>query len=207
MEKVKKIDYSALDSIELSINHQPYKLLVMKSKEEKEYGAQGVSELEEGEGFFFDYRDEPGQDLVFWMKDTEIPLTIAFVDDNDTVTAVYKGKPFDETYLEGKNVSYVIEVSTDANIKEGDEVELEDEEPVSDFPSNGMFILNDDGSIQFTLEGNERIFSRHSTKVIIRKAKKAHKSKSDADYKSLGRYIFNELQAQTDRPEEYVEAP
>lgn len=202
-----KIDYSTLDSIELSINHKPYKLLIMKSEEEKEYGAQGITELEEGEGFFFDYREDPGQDLVFWMKDTDIPLTIAFVDNDDIVTSVYKGKPNDETYLEGKNVSYVIEVSAEDDIKVGDEIEIEDTEPISDFPNNSMFVLNDDGTIQFTLEGNERIFSRHSTKVIIRKAKRAFKSNSETDYKDLGRYIFKELQAQTDRPEQFVETP
>jgi hypothetical protein len=43
------------------------------------------------------------------------------------------------------------------------------------------------------LQGGERIFSRKSTKVLIRKAKKAERTKLDKDYKSLGLYIFKEL--------------
>jgi hypothetical protein len=40
------------------------------------------------------------------------------------------------------------------------------------------------------LWGNERIFSRKNTRVLIKKAKKADESKSDNDYKTLGRFIF-----------------
>ena len=40
------------------------------------------------------------------------------------------------------------------------------------------------------LKGGERIVSRRETKVLIKKAKKAYKSKSDNDYKTLGKYMF-----------------
>jgi hypothetical protein len=55
------------------------------------------------------------------------------------------------------------------------------------------------------LLGGERIFSRKSTKVIIRKALKAYRSKEDKDYKALGKYVFKELKAQDGRKQEYVE--
>ena len=73
------------------------------------------------------------------------------------------------------------------------------------FPPNSVFLLNDDGSIQFSLQGGERIFSRISSRVIVRKAKKAKKSKSETDYKDLGRYIFGEMTRQDNRDAQYVE--
>ena len=59
------------------------------------------------------------------------------------------------------------------------------------------------------LEGGERIFSRISTKVMIRKAKKALSFKDDKEKyeklcKSLGKYVFKELKAQDLRDPEYV---
>jgi len=54
------------------------------------------------------------------------------------------------------------------------------------------------------LDGGERIFSRKSTRVIIKKAKKAYVSQLDKDYKALGKYVFKELNKQDDRDPEYV---
>ncbi len=201
-EKDIKIDYSTLDSIKAVINGKEYNLLIMKSEEEKEYGAKGVSELEDNEGFLFDYRDDPQEEISFWMENCSVPLDIIFVDDDDEVTAVYQGEPNSLDYLDGKNVSYVIEVAQGSGIKEGDEVDLEGD---IDFPENSMFVLNSDGTVQWSLQGNERIFSRISSRVIIRKAKRALASKLESDYKALGRYIFKELDAQESRPAQYTE--
>lgn len=79
------------------------------------------------------------------MESTEIPLDIIFVDDDDEVTAVYQGEPNSLDYLDGKNVSYVIEVAQGSGIKEGDEVDLGED---VDFPENSMFVLNSDGTVQ-----------------------------------------------------------
>lgn len=137
------------------------------------------------------------------MEDTEVPLTIAFVNDEDVITKVYKGEPFSLEYLDGEDVAYVLEVSDKEDLKEGDEVEIVETD--FDLPKNEMLLLNADGSVQFKLQGGERIFSRVSTKVIIRKAKKALKTKEDSDYKALGRYIFKELDAQENRKPQFVE--
>jgi len=197
------MDYSKLDKIKVLINGKEFNLLVMKTEEEKEFGAKGVTKLDKGEGFFFDFRDNPQEELAFWMEDTEIPLTIAFVNDEDVITNVYKGEPFSLEYLEGYNVAYVLEVSDKEELKVGEEVEIIEND--FDLPKNEMLLLNADGSVQFKLQGGERIFSRVATKVIIRKAKKAFKTKEDSDYKALGRYIFKELEAQENRDPQYVE--
>ena len=47
-----------------------------------------------------------------------------------------------------------------------------------------------------TLVGGERIVSRIETRELIRKAKKANKSKKDLDYKKLGKYMIKVLDGQ-----------
>lgn len=141
------------------------------------------------------------------MQDTTIPLDIIFVGKDDVVLSVQKGIPLTEDYLTEHNVYYVIELNEDSEVKPGNEVEIEEESDLTDLPKNKLLVLNEDGTVQFTLRGAERIFSRISSRVIIRKAKKAHKTKSDTDYKALGRYVFGELDRQESRPEEYVDTP
>jgi hypothetical protein len=141
------------------------------------------------------------------MQDTTIPLDIIFVGKDDTVLSVQKGVPLTEDYLTENNVYYVIELNEDSGVKTGDEVEIEEDSDLQDLPKNELLVLNSDGSVQFTLKGQERIFSRISSRVIIRKAKKAHRTQSDTDFKSLGRYVFNELTRQDNRPEEFVSTP
>ena len=181
----------------ITINNKEYKVKVAKTEEEKEKGLQGIKELPEDEGMLFIY-DEP-QTVGFWMKDTEIPLDIIFINEDQEVISIYKGEPNDESIAEEDNVQYVLELNQNSGVKEGDDIEFEDDK---NLPT--MKVIAPDGSVQMELEGGERIFSRKSTKVIIRKAKKAYKSKADKDYKALGKYVFKELNAQDNRDPEYV---
>lgn len=199
------VDYNEMKHIQVEINGTEYNLLWAQSDEEKEYGLKGCEELESGEGMFFDYRNEPQAEISFWMQDCDVPLDIIFVGEDDIVLSVQKGKPLSEEFLTENNVFYVIELAQNSGVKTGDEVEILDEINTEELPKNEMLVLNSDGSVQFSLQGGERIFSRRSSKIIIKKAKKANASLKDGDYKSLGRYIFSELDRQTARPEEYVE--
>ena len=70
-----------------------------------------------------------------------------------------------------------------------------------------MYILGSDGKPQMDLVGGERIISRSETRSLIIKAKRANKSKSDKDYKKLGKYIFKVLEKQDNRKPEYVNLP
>lgn len=185
----------------IKIGDIDYLAYIAQSEEEKEIGLQNVEELENKDGFqegmLFVY-DEP-QHLDFWMKDTEIPLLLAFIGGDNKVISVKYGTPLSEELISEDNVKYVFETIPESNINVGDELILNDLEP------NKLYVIGSDGNPQATLEGGERIFSRKSSAVIIRKAKKAFDSKSDSDYKDLGRYIFNEMKAQDNREPEYVE--
>lgn len=185
----------------IKIGNIDYLAYIAQSEEEKETGLQNVEELENRdglqEGMLFVY-DEP-QHLDFWMKDTEIPLLLAFINENNIVISVKFGTPMSDELISEDNSKYVFETIPEANINIGDELILNDFEP------NKLYVIGSDGTPQAILEGGERIFSRKSSAVIIRKAKKAFESQSDTDYKDLGRYIFNEMKAQDNREPEYVE--
>lgn len=188
------------------IGNKQYSVQIAKTESEKEKGLQGVKDLPENEGMLFIY-DKP-QTVSFWMKNTFIPLDIIFIDEDQEVISIYQGKPEDETIVEEDNVKYVLEVNQNSGIEEGDELEFEDseEEDESDSKQSPMQVIAPDGSVQMELQGGERIFSRRSTKILIKKAKKAEVSKLDKDYKALGRYIFQELDRQDDRKPEYVQS-
>ena len=194
-----------METINIKINNKEYSLIYCLTEEEKEKGLQNVESMEDNEGAFFDYREDPQKEVSFWMKDTEIPLDIIFVGEDDKVISCKEGVPNSEDIITENNVYYVIELNKGSGVKPGDEVDVEDNGDFLNFPPNSVFLLNDDGSIQFSLQGGERIFSRISSRVIVRKAKKAKKSKSETDYKDLGRYIFGEMTRQDNRDAQYVE--
>ena len=192
--------------INIEIGDKKYKVEIAKTEEERAVGLSNRTNLPEDEGMLFVFT-EP-QEVSFWMKDTSIPLDIIFIDDDEEVIQVSKGEPNSEKQITVENVLYVLEVNQDSGIKEGDELEIDDD----DLEKSKMIVLDSNGDIQMKLEGGERIFSRISTKVMIKKAKKANNVKSDLDKfnkacKALGKYVFKELIAQNTRPPEYVNAP
>lgn len=184
--------------ITVEIGNREYKVREAKTEEEKQKGLQGVKSLPEDEGMLF-YFDEPGE-YSFWMKDTDIPLDIIFINSDEEVTKVYKASPHDETLVSSPDTLYVLEVNQGSKVREGDDFDIEDdnEGPV-------MKVLAQDGTTQMDLWGGERIVSRRETKILVKKAKKAEQSNKDKDYKALGRYIFKVLKGQDDRPAEFVD--
>ena len=203
--------------VNVDVNGTTYHLLHLTTEEQKERGLMDVEELDPQEGALFDYSNEPQAELSFWMKDTTIPLLICFINESGKVISVHQGQPMSEEMITESSefVAYVIEVGINEQIKPGDQTSLdtqdinEDDENEEDthpeLGVNRLYVYGSDGSVQAELQGGERIFSRKSSRVIIAKAKKAYASKEDKDYKSLGRYIFKEMDAQDNRDPEYVE--
>lgn len=194
-----------MKTIKVEINDKEYDVLVAQSEEEKERGLMDVEELEPNEGMLFVY-EEP-QELSFWMHETSISLKIIFIDEDWEVKKIELGEPFDETPITCDDVQYVLELHPDAEVNVGDEVDVEDDElePGRNLQSKYMEIYGPDGKVQAQIVGGERIISGHATRVLVRKARKAYKTKKESDFKALGRYIFEELYRQDHRAPEYVE--
>lgn len=184
------------------IGKKTYNCLIAESDEEKEIGLSNTESMEDNEGMLFIY-EEP-QHLDFWMKDCDLTLSIIFIDENKTVISNQKGLPNTEDFISADNAKYVLEVNYTEEIQPGDKVIFNLGEEL-EMETDKLYILAEDGSVQGSVDPGVRIFSRRSSSVMIKKAKKADESKSDVDYKDLGRYVFGELDRQTARPAEYVE--
>lgn len=152
------------------------------------------------------YFDPPEEQCSFWMKDTLIPLDIVFINEDQEVISVHQGEPNSETPITENDVAYVLEVNKNSGIKEGDELEFNDDEaPV-------MKVLASDGSTQMELYGGERIFRRAFTKQLIKLVKQADSLKDDEEQynkicKRIGKKMFKEIKAQDGREPEYVQLP
>ena len=103
---------------------------IADTPQEQEKGLMGVETLpaDEGMAFVFDVHT----DSTFWMKDTLVPLSIAFVDDSGRVIGVRDMQPCDSdpcpTY--GIDRPYVLAIEAnlgwfaEAGIEVGDRAEL-----------------------------------------------------------------------------------
>lgn len=218
-------ELSKKDFIEIEVGDNDYICRVAYDDWEKANGLMGVVDLGDNEGMIFVY-DEPQEEISFWMKNTPIDLDIVFICPCFKVISVHTGIANTTDPIVENNVQFVLEVKADSGIKEGDEVEFdgleeylekrldrcdsiienkEDIEEEKDKIKTLLKVLDPDGEVQLTLKGNERIFSRANTKVLIRQAKKADKLKTDSAYKRLGKSIFKYMRIQDENGEEYVE--
>lgn len=160
----------------------------------------GVRHLDDDKGMLFDFGEEGNHEM--WMYNTPIALDQIFVNAEQEVTKVVTREPNDEELVGEPDTLYVIEVNANSGVKVGDELEFLD-----DSKEYTMKVLAPDGSSQMNLKGGERIFSRLNTKVLIRQAKKAYLSKTDSDYKRLGKSMFKFLHKQDTNEPEYVQLP
>lgn len=195
-----------MEEVLVHVGNKTYKCKVARTEEEQKKGLMGVESLPEDEGMLFVW-DEEGTHYM-WMKNCPLPIDQIGINDDEEVTIVYRAQPNNETSIPFIHTKYVLEVNTNSGIKEGDEIEIENLEE-SEYT---MKILAPDGSVQMELKGGERIFSRKSTKQLIKWAKKAEYVKDNENLfnkrcKRLGKIIFKELQAQDNRDPEYVQIP
>lgn len=189
----------------IEIEDKVYNIKVVENDEEAEKGLMGVEELPEDSGMLFPQEGE--EEVAFWMKNTDIPLDIIFIDEDGNVTQVTQAEPNDETPIIGK-AHKVLELNVNSGIKVGDQIFfLEDNEEGQEPVVNEMFILGPDGNPQATIEGGERIFSRKNTVTLIKMAKRAFRSRSTPDFKSLGKKAFAYLETQDSNTPEYVKLP
>lgn len=195
----------------IEIADKEYKVLVAETEEEREQGLSDIESMDDDEGMLFVMPEGQGQ-VIFNTVEMEFDIDLVFIDQNDEVYNVVLGRAHSEEPIistpEGENgrTKYVLEVNANSGIQVGDELDI-DEDDISEEEISKMYILGSDGKPQMDLVGGERIISRKETKEIIRKAKKANKTKQDKDYKKLGKYIFNVFKGQDERPNEYVQSP
>jgi uncharacterized membrane protein (UPF0127 family) len=96
---------------------------------EHQLGLMGRTALPEDQGMLFVFDEE--QELSFWMKDTLIPLSVAFMDSEGRIVDIQDMKPLDDDpphYVSAEPARYALEVNRgffeERGIKVGDSAEL-----------------------------------------------------------------------------------
>lgn len=191
----------------VNIGNKVYNCRLADTEEFRRKGLMDVDYLPPDEGMLFEFDDEGTHE--FWMKNTPLELTQISINDDDEVEYVYQATPNDETLIPFHNCKYLLEINRTTDIQKGDEFEIDDSDDLNKYV---MKVLAPDGSTQMTLQGGERIFSRLSTKKMIKQAKKANSVRDDNDLfekacRKLGKICLKELYAQNHRDQEYVQVP
>jgi len=98
---------------------------VADTEAERAKGLMHRRELRENRGMLFVYRRD--QKLSFWMKDTTIPLSIAFIAADGTVREIHDMKPLSLRPVESRfSVRYALEVRQGTferfNVRPGDRI-------------------------------------------------------------------------------------
>ena len=75
---------------------------------ERQQGLMHREEMDEERGMLFLFPEVQGEGRGFWMRNTLIPLTIAYLDADGTVLKLMDGTPLDETILRPELPYYAV---------------------------------------------------------------------------------------------------
>ena len=102
---------------------------VADTEPEHQLGLMGRTALPEDRGMLFVFDEE--QELSFWMKDTLIPLSVAFMDSEGRIVDIQDMKPLDDDpphYVSAEPAQYALEVNQgffeERGVQVGDETDL-----------------------------------------------------------------------------------
>ncbi|MFP4178841.1 MAG: DUF192 domain-containing protein [Spirochaetaceae bacterium] len=97
------------ERIELKVGEEIFTVEVAQTDKERSRGLMYRSSLGENEGMLFVF--ERDQRLSFWMKNTEIPLSIAYISRDGTIREIHDLKPHSERAVESSHaVRYALEL-------------------------------------------------------------------------------------------------
>jgi hypothetical protein len=115
----------SLPRIPLYIHDKEIRVEVAQTPEERSYGLMGRKHLGKDEGmlFIFETEDYHG----FWMKDTFLPLSIAFIGKDGRIVWITEMKPLTlDSHVPPKPILYALEMNkgwfSSHRVKVGDEI-------------------------------------------------------------------------------------
>lgn len=111
----------------LNINGRPLYVEIASTPEKRQNGLMFRKHLGENEGMLFVFEKE--KILSFWMKDTYIPLSIAFIDKNGVIVNIFDMKPFSlKPVVSTLKCKYALEVNRGffrrCGVEVGDKIDL-----------------------------------------------------------------------------------
>lgn len=118
---------NSYETVTLRINQWEISAEIADTPEKQQLGLMHRKTLPENSGMIFVYSRDSRKS--FWMKNTSIPLSIAYIAKNGTIKEIYDMEPFSKRTTDSKfSVRYALEVNKGAfekhGIKPGDKVEF-----------------------------------------------------------------------------------
>ncbi|MDI6755164.1 MAG: DUF192 domain-containing protein [Thermodesulfobacteriota bacterium] len=94
----------------LTLKEKKIRVEVVRTEGEKAKGLMFRESLGEDEGMIFVYAGE--EILSFWMKNTRIPLSIAFIDQRGRIVDIQDMEPFSlRTHVSARPAQYALEMN------------------------------------------------------------------------------------------------
>jgi uncharacterized membrane protein (UPF0127 family) len=120
------------ERIEVIIGGESFRIEVARTEDQKRQGLMNRKSLGDREGMIFIY--ETDQHLAFWMKNTTIPLTLAYLSKDGQIMQIEELKPLSlKSVASERAVRYGLELAAgvldELGVKVGDRVQLP-----ADFP-------------------------------------------------------------------------
>ena len=117
----------SLPTVKMTLGNREFTIEVAANEEQRQMGLMYRDSMPADHGMIFVFDDE--EPLSFWMKNTRIPLDIAYLDRNAKIVSIQSMKPFDLTGIDsGKPAKYAIElnvgVATAAGLHVGDVIKI-----------------------------------------------------------------------------------
>jgi uncharacterized membrane protein (UPF0127 family) len=119
------------EQVELRVGSETFTVEVARTPEQRRKGLMHRSSIGENEGMLFVF--ERDRHLSFWMKNTEIPLSIAYISSDGEIREIRELEPHSERSVESSYaVRYALELPRGAFERAGAEVGDRLELPVSE---------------------------------------------------------------------------
>jgi uncharacterized membrane protein (UPF0127 family) len=112
---------TTMERISIKVGEETFTVEVARTPEEREKGLMDRKSLGEREGMLFVF--EQDRRLSFWMKNTYIPLSIAYIAKDGTIRDIFDMEPLSQRPIEStRSVRYALELNQGAYAEAGVEV-------------------------------------------------------------------------------------
>lgn len=98
-----------METVDIVLGSRKFTLEIARTPEERQKGLMHREELQQDRGMLFVF--EYDRKLSFWMKNTRIPLDIAYIAKDGTIKEIHRMKPLSEKPVPSSHsVRYALEV-------------------------------------------------------------------------------------------------
>lgn len=194
--------------MKLRINETTFDIKKASTDAARKRGLSGIKSMPKKSGLLLDF-DNPKKATIT-MTDMKFPIDLIFISDG-AVSQLAVMEIDSEDFTSDMPVDSVLEVNkgASADIVVGDSVtkvgSKNDDGTISTHEKlgKGMHVLDEDGSVQMSLDGDERVISRTHTQQLYDLCVKADQSDTETDYKKVGRAMVRIINKQDTQKDQY----